>query len=370
MTAARRLLTAGSLALLSLLLVAVPSGAQAEGKPTVEWTRPPEGDVYLRTPGPLTGRVTGTEADEISKLEFALEPVDGDGCAASFKDGKDTMDFEPPEALPYDFELPVDVPCNRRYKVTTTITRVGVLGVCLPPDTDCTNTSGPFDFAVAIPPAKVAGLAASPYDPATKVVKLTWNELDSKPADFIRYEVFINPPGGGTDNAKVEPASGTSFEYTVADSDQGPHNFQVRAVRDGPDDTGDDATISGPPSDNVQAGPEAPPGAPPPENPGTGFAGPGPASGGKTRPTVDTGFSKNLPFDPSQTTVAPPTSSSTPASPPEDAAVLAIDDNRDQGSRRATLVPIAGGMALLMGAAHLRLLSKRAEESEIPIRSR
>jgi hypothetical protein len=125
----------------------------------------------------------------------------------------------------------------------------------------------------------------------------------------------------------------------------------------------------------VQAGPEAPPGAPPAEAPGTGFAGPGPAGGGKapkakTRPTVDTGFSKNLPFDPSQTTVAPPTSSSTPASPPEDAAVLAIDDNRDQGSRRATLVPIAGGMVLLMGAAHLRLLSKRAEESEIPIRSR
>ncbi|MDQ3461613.1 MAG: hypothetical protein M3471_01050, partial [Actinomycetota bacterium] len=71
-------------------------------------------------------------------------------------------------------------------------------------------------------------------------------------------------------------------------------------------------------------------------------------------------FEETLPFDPSQTTLPPPTTTE----PPEDAAVLAEFDDPTQDDRRATLVPVAGGLALVVGAMHLFLLSKRAGEPE------
>lgn len=377
MTSARRLLAGGGAALLSLLLVAPPAPAAEE--PTVEWTRPTADNVYLKAPEPLTGTVNGPERDPIKSITFTLDPVDPNigNCPASIPTDKATIEYNTPEAPPFNFQVPVDVPCNRRYEVTTTITKANIVegGSCL---VNCDIDVPAFEFAVAIPPARVAGLAATPYDPATKQVKLDWARLGPEPADFLRYEVRVDPPGAGPDNAQVVPVGGdTSFVYTVADSDQGPHNFRVRAVRDGPDDNGAQQTVPGAYSDNVQDGPEPPAGAPPPADesgldpstPGTNRG--GPAAKPKTRTTADTGFNKNLPFDPNQTTTVPPTSSSTAAPPPpEDAAVLAIDDNRDQDTRRATVVPVAGGLVLLMGAAHLRLLSKRAEEPEIPIRYR
>ncbi len=95
-----------------------------------------------------------------------------------------------------------------------------------------------------------------------------------------------------------------------------------------------------------------------------GGGGAAPARRG-TAATIDDGFNRNLPFDPSATTTIPASPDSVP---PEDAAVLAIDDDStDEDSRRATMVPIAGGLALMMAAVHLRLLAKRAAEPELPI---
>ncbi|MGI9120229.1 MAG: hypothetical protein ACR2G7_08950 [Acidimicrobiales bacterium] len=378
MTSARRLFTAGGVALVSLLLVAPPAPAAED--PTIEWTRPTTDDVYLRSPEPVTGTVNGDTDDPIKSITFTLDPVDPNvgPCPASIPEDDKTIEFDPPKAPPFDFEVPVGVPCNRRYKVTATLTRPGLSigGLC--GLRQCEVPVEAFEFAVAIPPGRVTGLAATPYDPATKQVRLTWDRLGPEPPDFLRYEVSIDPPG--TANSKIlspDPDNEPSFVYTVADGDQGPHNFRVRAVRKGPDANGPDSEVFGPASGNVQAGPEPPPGQPPSAEPGGGFDpspgtnNAGPPAKPRTRTTADTGFSKNLPFDPSQTTTVPPTSSTTAAPPPpEDAAVLAIDDNRDQDTRRATVVPVAGGLVLLMGAAHLRLLSKRAEEPEIPIRYR
>ncbi|MBW3580345.1 MAG: hypothetical protein KY431_04845, partial [Actinobacteria bacterium] len=174
------------------------------------------------------------------------------------------------------------------------------------------------------------------------------------------------------------PVTGTQFVDTLDVDDE--HRYRVIPIRNGP--RGSELFGSQNDASSVTAGPDRPQ----PTVPDTALVRPPAASsagsrgsadrgggGGATAPqarqgtavTTDDGFNRNLPFDPSATTTIPASPESVP---PEDAAVLAIDDDStDEDSRRATMVPIAGGLALMMAAVHLRLLSKRAAEPELPI---
>ena len=99
------------------------------------------------------------------------------------------------------------------------------------------------------------------------------------------------------------------------------------------------------------------------------WCGSAPAPTGRTRTTSNI-FEETLPFDPSQTTLPAPPGTVGEADEGQAAVLAEFDDESSEDRRRATLVPIAGGLALVMGAMHLFLLSKRASEPEIPITRR
>ncbi|MGI8759569.1 MAG: hypothetical protein ACR2K0_09720 [Acidimicrobiales bacterium] len=375
MTPAWRLLGASGAALLMVLVVASPAAA---AEPTVTWARPTVDEPSLKAPGSITGTIATRAADRqtIEQVEFDLiaegaadDPEDP--CFVDFPEDQRIQTFSGDNASE-TFEVDLDFACNRAYELVATVTYgeplVGGVSVGTK-----TSTAGLF-FDVAIPPAPVSGLAAS-YDPATKQVGLSWGA--NTEVDLVGYLLERNPPGsepfsfvnGG------QPITQTSFTETIAVEDE--HRYRVTAVRRGPDA---DSQIRGQPSGVVTAGPERPePTVPDAVAPNTRRAPDGTAgaakrpSGGnraaaprsRTRTTVDDGFAQRLPFDPSQTTTVPPTSTPEPSG---DAAVVArVDGGTDDDDRRDTLVPIAGGLALVMGAAHLRLLSKRASEPDIPI---
>ncbi|MDP8988238.1 MAG: hypothetical protein M3N11_07830, partial [Actinomycetota bacterium] len=187
----------------------------------------------------------------------------------------------------------------------------------------------------------------------TKEVRLTWNP--NPEVDLLGYRVLRNPPG--RNGFEPLPDLFTAPEFLDVGIDAR-HGYQVVAVREGPD-----GPIEGKASAAVTAGPEPPAprlrSTPAPRRAPAG--GNRPVVRRRTPTTVDTGFSKNLPFDPSQTTTT-----QLPTDPEGNAAVLAEFDD-DDDDRRGTLVPIAGGLALLMSAVHVRLLSKRLGEDDLPI---
>ena len=377
MTPVRRLLGASGAALLLVILAAPPAAAAAE--PTVTWSRPTVDEPVLEAPGSITGTIASRAEDSqtIEQVEFELIPEVAaddpeDPCFVDFPEDQRVQTFSG-ENGSETFEVDLDFRCNRAYELVATVTYGEPLvgGVSIGTKT---VTAGLF-FDVAIPPGPVSGLAAS-YDPATKQVALRWEA--NPEVDLVGYLVERNPPGAEpfTSVNGGQPITSTSFTETITVEDE--YRYRVTAVRSGPDA---DSQIRGKPSGVVTAGPERPeptvPDVPPPN---TRRAAPDRADGAakrpsggnrsatprpRTRTTVDDGFTQSLPFDPSETTTVPPTSTPVPSG---DAAVVArVDEGSDDDARRDTLVPIAGGLALVMGAVHLRLLSKRASEPEIPV---
>ncbi len=352
-------------------MLAVAASAWAAA--TMEFGQPAPSDPYFRSTddGNVVVRGRVTSKDPIESVSFAFDPPlgDADECSGSFVNEPGQLTVDPGE-MSATFELVIAAPCNRSHAVTATVTHKDplVLGVARPRP----ETSGPVRFGVAVPPAPVQDLEAT-YDAASKKVNLTWAP-NSEP-DIVGYRVEGNPPGPDG----FQPIGGTVLETNFTDTltvDE-EHRYRVVAVRSGPDAT--IREVLGEPSDIITAGPDRPePTVPdttvvraPPSASRGGSAAGGNRGGSAARPsrgsvtTVDNGFTKDLPFDPRQTTTVPASPSPVP---PEDAAVLAIDDDRAQeDDRRATLVPIAGGLALMMGAVHLRLLSKRAAEPELPV---
>jgi hypothetical protein len=364
----RRLLAAAGAALAGLLLAATPASA---AEPTVEWTRPTDDDRVIKASSDLVlrGTVTGDDGDEIESVSFSLAPTgapepEADPCRAVI-DG--SSEIRPASPVPIEFELPLKAPCNRTYEVVATITRPRILGVCGRLGESCTTEVLPLVFDVAIPPARVSGLKAA-YDPGSKEVRLTWDA--NTEVDLRGYRVERNPPGPAGFETVAELGKGeTAFtDKDITDE----HRYRVTALREGPNEV----PISGTPSAVVTVGPDAPEPTVPKVTPTTrgttattrrsaGAGGDRPAVRRRTATTVDTGFSQNLPFDPSQTTTSQlPTTTSEPDG---EAAVLAEFDDDDGDDRRATLVPIAGGLALLMSAVHVRLLSKRVGDDDIPV---
>lgn len=364
MTPAHRRRLAAAASILWMLAIAAPVWAAA----TMTVTSPSGSPPTFTSSAPITGTLKVEGEERLRQADFSLSRVpEGDRCATEIAEGQRTLSMVDNNATEADFSLDVALPCNGDYELAAKVTYAEPVaaGVSLSEEVEDET----FRFGVAIPPAEVKGLEAT-YEPEGKKVKLTWSP-NSEP-DIIGYRIERNPPG--PDGFK--PLPGTVVDTTFTDTldiDE-EHRYRVVALRPGPGAS----QIAGEPSALVAAGPDGPeptvPDAtllrPPPA--ATGRSG----SGAKTNTvpqarrgpvtTIDDGFGKNLPFDPSQTTSIP----DAPAVPPEDAAVLAIDDNpSDVDGRRATLIPIAGGLALLMAAVHMRLLSKRAAEPELGVYS-
>ena len=362
-------LAAAALGVLAVLAMAPPASA---AEPVVEWSRPSLDENVLRQSGPLTGTIAGDEAHTITGASFEIvadPPVDpGDPCSV-----------DPIDNIVYDgvnsterFEIDIHFPCNGVYELVATVDYKEPL---IAVDVTKTVESRPLRFSVAIPPAQVKGFEAS-YGETTKDVGLTW--APNSEVDLLGYFIERNPPGP-EGFVRITPnllgADMTSFTDPGIE-DQ--HRYQVTAVRRGAQA---DSKLSGEPSRWVEAGPERPeptlPDLPPPnsETPSRSASGAGESDGGNpTRSSTPSRsrsgsnvFEDTLPFDPSRTTVP-----AAAVDPPQDAAVLAeFDDASTDDDRRATLVPIAGGLALVVGAMHLFLLSKRAGESpDIPMSSR
>lgn len=373
MTAACRL-AAAVVGVLSLLAIAPPASA---AEPLVKWTRPSLDENVLRQPGAVSGTITGEEDHTITGASFEIvadPPVEGpaDPCAV-----------EPIDNIVYDgvnrtesFEIDVKFPCNGVYELVATIDYEEPLVDAVGPVTMTPKTieTRPLRFSVAIPPAPVQALEAS-YDQASKEVGLTW--APNSEVDLLGYFVERNP-SGPEGFSRITPgllgADMTSFTDPGIEEE---NRYQVVAVRRGAQP---DSQLAGDPSSWVAAGPERPeptlPDLPPPNSGAPSDPGGSSGDGGNTtrRPAPPSRsrsnsniFEETLPFDPSRTTIAP-----ADTAPPEDAAVVAeFDDASSDDDRRATLVPIAGGLALVVGAMHLFLLSKRAgEPPDIPMSSR
>lgn len=361
MTTGPRLAAAAAAGVLALLTVA-PSAQAAP--PTVEWTRPSTTVNKLEEPGPLTVTVTkDQEQQTIDKVGFELTPdtPPEDPCFVDL--GDQTVQMFTSDTASQRFELDIDFPCNRAYKIAATVFYADTpLGVSLSAE----EKTPPVPFSLAIPPAQVKGLSAV-FDEATREVRLEW--APNPEPDLIRYIVERNPAGRDPFTGIGEVSKGSPA--TFIDPDVGEEFiYRVTAVREGPD-----GPIIGEPSVRRMAGPEAPEPTRSPPTPSPAPSGNTGGSGGNqsTRPRPpsrqapgNNTFEQALPFDPSRTTTTSPESSSTP---PEDAAVLAEfdDDPADADQQRGTLVPVAGGLALLVGSLHLFLLSRRAGENDIPI---
>jgi hypothetical protein len=363
MRAVRRLTAAAAAGILGLMVLAPPASA---ADPMVEWTRPSLEDSILEEPGFLTGTITGEETQTIESLEVEITNV-----AEDTPDQPCVVEDPPTKVLggtsSESFELDLEFPCNGTYEIEGTVgfrDTAGVVGAVVP---SSETTIASVTFSVAIPPTRVEGFETT-YDEGTKEVRLNW--APNAEADLIGYYVERNPPGPeGFSRITPDPLGPDQTSFTDPGIED-EHRYRVVAVRRGPRT---DSQIQGEPSSVVAAGPErteptlpddisAPNSRPPASAGGSGGGGstqratraPSPS-----RPNSNI-FEETLPFDPSQTTLPPPTTE-----PPEDAAVLAeFDDEPTQDDRRATLVPVAGGLALLVGAMHLFLLSKRAGEPE------
>lgn len=377
MTTTRRFVAAGAAGM--LLLLAVAPSAWAAG-PTMELTSPKP----LVKQGDLTGLVSVEKPDTqtLSEMTFNLEPQSGplasnDPCFVDLPEDEKFRQYEPGITEdPFGFD--VSFPCNGTYKLSAFVKFVtqGVDGGL----TGLANQPGEGNpdqvFSVAIPPVQVQGLKAD-YDAGSRIARLEWTK--NPEPDVVGYFIersVLDSTAGYMRIGGPQPKTETNFEDPDVDQE---YLYRVVAVRRGP---APGQTIVGPPSLRRSAGPESttPTNAPPPPtNNGGGGARSGNSSGGaaasgnaaqapsRTRTTTDNGFEQSLPFDPSRTTTIPPT-----PEVPEDAAVLAEfdDEPTDQEEQRATLVPVAGGLALLVGASHMFLLSRRAGEDDIPIVAR
>ncbi len=327
----------------------------------------PADDPVLRENAPITATISTEKDDQnITKVEFELiQPLDNpeDPCFVEVPEDQGIQQFTD-KSSSRDVKFDVRFPCNGVYELKARVTYVDQILVVPVPTTDLADP--PLRFEVIIPPAQVTGLNAT-YDEASKEVRLTWDPNDE--TDLVGYRVERNPPGpAGFEKVADLGKEQNTFVDKGIDAE---HRYQVVAVRESPR-----GPVAGKPSPVVTVGPDTPEPTVSKVTPTTrgttattrsGSGGNRPSVRKRTATTVDTGFSRDLPFDPSETTTsqAPPPPPST--EPEGQAAVLAEFDDDDGDDRRATLVPIAGGLALLMSAVHMRLLSKRVGEDDIPI---
>ncbi len=376
MTFARRLLAvAAATCALSLVAVAPPSSAQTEPRLTI--TRP-EGESVFREAEPrddlavLVVEGTITADHPIARVDFTFDPgIDSDsggGCEGELLTSPGEAFTIDQDMMGGSFKYELTSPCNRSYTLRARIIYeepVPPLEGFAPPPSDVED-----GFSVAIPPTRVRGLEAT-YDAASREVRLTW--APNPEPDVIGYYIERSLGDGDDRFSRISgeaPVEGSGFTDRDVNEEQ---RYRVVAVRSGPtgnvllSDPSLPQTAGPAPSRDVPNVPAAPRS---PERASGGGTRPSGSSGASSRPSSparnqDNVFEESLPFDPSRTTTIPPQEL---ASPGDDAAVLTeVDGASDEDGRRATFVPVAGGLALIVGAMHLFLLSRQAGEAEIPI---
>ena len=368
---------AGAVVLLTALFAVIPA-SPAAAEPVITVDQPRDGQTHETTSVSFSGRVTN------SSPLYSVRTVT---LAAAGRTHR--IDCE---ETPCPFSWRIDVPANGPYTLKVTATESTILlGTAAAPANQTRS------FKVAAPPA--TPVLDTPKVNENRNVDLSWSR-NTEP-DILHYAVFRRDPGS-SDFRRVggdvaQPDSGAKVRYTdttTGASNGGDYAYRVVAVRNGASGTAESKITSGPSGIGTAAVPlstttsttPAPPGAPaaPGAPPTTARAGP-PAGvdlsgflSPRSQPTPvapitvpeppDTGFQGALPFgavppgadlEEGEAEAVPPRGRGSSSS-----VVSTIDSGRP-------LVPVAGGLVLLMLALHMRLLSRRikvaAAGTDLPV---
>jgi hypothetical protein len=361
----RRVLAAAGMA---VLLAATSAHAQESGS---RWTDPePTSDIegtplaYLSEPQQLSG-VAARDGWNVDSVSFVGVPGDEPSeCKADV----------PTQQGGAQFSFDASFPCNRTYLVRATahLSRRATLG------TETDEIRLPLYVAAAIPPAAVDSVKATlSAEGDDRSVRLDWPANDEP--DLLGYVVTRTTGEKTTSLGQVD--AGDDLELVDDDPPSGTSSaYSVIAVRQGPDSTvkqvpSEPTTVKvDVPSDDVdgQSSGEGGTGsglttvvtgAPSQGKPDSKLLSSVNARGGNGAPrtpptTFDSGFQEALPFQPGddESAAAPPTGTGDPA-------VVATFDEGGQESlfgSKGAMTFIAGGLAVLVGAAVLFYVSRRA----------
>lgn len=333
-------------------------------------------------------------------LESASVTISGSAKSAALHRMKDvtlTIGGEtrtkPCSESPCSFSWTVSRPSNGRYDFTLAATQALPLVGSPGPSNDRSRT-----FYVAAPAARPT--LDPPKVNEARNTELSWSR-NTEP-DTLYYAVFRKDPGGSkympVGGTVPQPGSGSKVSFTDTTTSAfngGDYSYQVVAVRKGaggpwPAEIASEpssirtATVPAPPATTSTTGATPPPGAPVPGAPApTTTVKPGTSAGvdlsgflsTRSQPinlpamTIpeppDTGFQGTLPFG-----ARPPGEEMEEG---EEEAVLPDDAPRSIISRISPgrpLVPVAGGLVLLLLAMHMRVLNHRikaAPEGDLPV---
>lgn len=371
----RRLLAAVGL----LVLLTAPFAHAQDSGYSGGWRDPAPTDTsdagmpmaYLSAAKPLTGQVS--HPNGISRVSAVLVPdtasPPADGCDA-------TMDPVTAEqsGTTATFHVTAHFPCNLVYhvKATAQANPNGPIGSPPPP------YQMPIDIAVAIPPAAVSSVEATlTVDGDARSVRLEW-PANSEP-DLLGYVVMRVTDGHTETLGQV--AADARTRYVDDDPPSGKTSrYEVTAIRRGPDskvkqvpaqpttvdvEVPSRATDSGGGTSGGSGGSESGlttvvTGQATTGKPNPNLLSSVRARGGSGRPaspptTFDSGFQETLPFQPGDQAASAPTGG-------DNAVVATFDEGGDTSilSNKPTLTFIAGGLAVLVGAAVLFYVSRRA----------
>ncbi|CAN5614487.1 hypothetical protein BH20ACT2_BH20ACT2_25720 [soil metagenome] len=354
---------AAAAAFATLVLLAVTaSAATAQNFPPSEpglprdpggsrFTVPAEGETVTTDKPTIAGEFRSAVplSDVEVKIGFARDDIAG--CRLPGAASVRTVEVEPTR---YAFDHAPTFECNGTYQVTA-IARDGRSGDVEPISAEI----GPRQFTVAAPPAPVIDLAVVVNPDRT--VTVTWAPGGDGP-DYQGYEV-VRSRGG--DAAAASPSEATTFNDTQKAPPEGKLSYTVVALRS--DGAGDvirsEAAVSGVDLSEV-TDPTVPPGDGPGSGAGSGRGGSsgsggsggssssGSASGRSGPPTtLDTGFDEEIDYGDRELGAAD-------AVLPDD---LASTQRFNDGSEpRGLLVPVALALVLVLGAMHLRHLTRLA----------
>jgi hypothetical protein len=364
-----------ALALLTVLLVTVPaSPAAAAALVTID---SPRAEPALTS---AAVSIAGSASSD-SPLLYMIKSV-------KLAVGSDTRTVECAQQ-PCRFSWSVNLPLNGPYQLKATATETLILGGLGGGTKEATRS-----FSVAAPPARPA--MDKPTVTDGRNVDLSWSR--NTEGDMLYYALFRRDPGSSSFNRVggniPQKSSGkiTFSDTTTSAFNGGEYSYQVVAVRKGASGTADTeaksepsgagvASVPPPPttSTSAPAGPGVPGGAVPSTAGPTTTVKPGSAGGVdlsgflSSRPPAvplspitipeppDTGFNSNLPFGPGEELEE----GEAEAVPPRDrtSVISRLDNGRP-------LVPVAGGLVLLLLALHMRLLNRRikaADEADLPV---
>ena len=363
--------------LLSLLVAtpASPAGAE-EGGPEITIDSP-------RAEPPLESATVTVSGSAVPAYLYRMRDV-------SLTVGSDTKKITCTDS-PCSFSWTVSRPANGRYELKVVATQaLPLVGTPGPPNSQSRV------FYVGAPAARP--VLDPPKVNEARNTELSWSR--NTETDLLYYAVFRKDPGGSkylpVATNVAQPGSGSKVSYTDTTTSAfngGDYSYQVVAVRKGaggnwPKEIASEpsgarsATVPAPPTTTSTTVAGAPPGSPPPSAAPSTTVKPGTSAGVDlsgflsarsqpiTLPTItvpeppDTGFQGTLPFG-----VRPPGDDLEEG---DAEAVLPNDAPRSIISRISPgrpLVPVAGGLVLLLLAMHMRLLSHRvkAADADLPV---